>query len=53
LDYIHGTETNPHVLSRDKTMPYAAPKQTKEAGEISGSHGGEHKDGCLLGWCAV
>jgi hypothetical protein len=28
-------------------------ERTNRSSEISGSHGGEHEDGCLLGCCAV
>jgi hypothetical protein len=27
--------------------------QIKDLSEISGSHGGEYGDGCIMGWCAA
>jgi hypothetical protein len=35
-----------------KELPMASPKQNKPS-EISGFHGGEYEDGCLLGCCAL
>jgi hypothetical protein len=37
------------------TSFYIFPRRIKqdELGEISGSHGGEYEDDCLLGCCAV
>jgi hypothetical protein len=33
---------------------YFSPTETKQfCCEISGSHGGEYEDGCLVGFCAM